>query len=189
MGSTEQNTKLLISLMNKAVKKHGISHLLIFGDFNFPEINWKSCLLKAGDNSLPANFFDVTQDLFLKQHVDFNTRFREGNELSMLDLIFTDEDYMIENLTSIAPLGKSDHLGLVWTFITYSTIDTRAYGGKRYNYWKVNMAAMNATFHNVKWEEEMETKGVNVRWKYFKLKIEEEVRKKCAIKGKEEAKP
>ena len=42
-GSTEQNTKLLISLMNKAVKKHGISHLLVSGDFNFPEIN--CCLL------------------------------------------------------------------------------------------------------------------------------------------------
>ena len=39
------------------------------------------------------------------------------------------------------------------------------------------MAAMNAAFHNIKWEEEMETKGVNVRWKYFKLKIEEEVKK------------
>ena len=55
-GSTEQNTKLLIRLMNKAVEKHSISHLLIFGDLNFPEINWKSCLLKAGDNSLLANF-------------------------------------------------------------------------------------------------------------------------------------
>ena len=41
------------------------------------------------------------------------------------------------------------------------------------------MAAMNAAFHNVKWEEEMETKGVNDRWKYFKLKIEEEVKKMC----------
>ena len=63
---------------------------------------------KGSDISLPAIFFDITQDLFLKQHVDFNTRFREGNESSMLDLIFTNEDYMIENLISIAPLGKSD---------------------------------------------------------------------------------
>ena len=54
-GSTEQNTKLLIRLMNKAVEKHGISHLLIFGDFNFPKINWNRCLLKTGDNALPAN--------------------------------------------------------------------------------------------------------------------------------------
>ena len=33
------------------------------------------------------------------------------------------------------------------------------------------MAAIKAAFHNVKWEEEMETKVVNERWKYFKLKI------------------
>ena len=82
-------------------------------------------------NHLPASFFDVTQDLFLKQHVDFNTRFREGNEPSMLDLIFTDS--MIENLKSIGPLGKSDHVVLVWTFITYSAVDTIVYGGEIYD--------------------------------------------------------
>ena len=50
-------------------------------------------------------FFFMQQDLFLK-HVEFPKKIWEGNELSMLDLIFTNEDYMIENLTSIAPLGK-----------------------------------------------------------------------------------
>ena len=41
------------------------------------------------------------------------------------------------------------------------------------------MAAMNAAFHTIKCKEEMEAKGVNVRWKYVKLKIEEEVKKMC----------
>ena len=81
-----------------------------------------NCLIKGSDSSLPAKFVDITQDLFLKQHVDFNTRFREGDNPSMLDLIFTNKDYMIENLRSIAPLGKSDHVGLLFTFITYSAI-------------------------------------------------------------------
>ena len=36
-GSTEKKPKLLISLMNKAVEKHGMFHLLIFGDLiQFP---------------------------------------------------------------------------------------------------------------------------------------------------------
>ena len=95
---------------------------------------------------------------------------------------------MTENLKYIAPLGNSDHVELVWTFITYSAIYTRVYGRKIYDYWKANMANMNAAFHNVKWEEEMETKEVNVRWKYFKLKTEEVVKKRV-IKGKKEAKP
>ena len=66
-SSTVQNTNMFISVMNKAVEKHGISHLLIFGDFNFPEIDWKSCLLKGSDDSLPAKLIDTTQDFFLKQ--------------------------------------------------------------------------------------------------------------------------
>ena len=70
-SSTEYNTNLLIEMLKKAVDKHGISHLLIFGDFNFPEIDWMNCLIKGSDRSLPANFFDITQDLFIKQHVDF----------------------------------------------------------------------------------------------------------------------
>ena len=78
-SSTEYNTNLLIKMLKKAVEKHGISHLLIFGDFNFPENDWMNYLIKGSDISLPANVFDITQDLFLKQHVDFNTRFREGN--------------------------------------------------------------------------------------------------------------
>ena len=37
-------------------------------------------LITGSDISLSAKFVDITQGLFLKQHVDFNTRFREGNE-------------------------------------------------------------------------------------------------------------
>ena len=68
----------------------------------------------------------------------------------MLDLIFTNEDYMIENLRSIAPLGKSDHVGLLFTFITYSAIDTRVYGGKKHDYWKADMSEINSSLQKVK---------------------------------------
>ena len=190
-SSTEYNTNLLIEMLKKAVEKHGISHLLIFGDFNFPEIDWINYLIKGSDISLPAIFFDITQDLFLKQHVDFNTRFREGNESSMLDLIFTNEDYMIENLRSIAPLGKSDHVGLLFTFITYSAIDSRVYGGKKYDYWKAAMSEINSSLQKVKWEEEMVNKGVNQSWRFFKSKIEEVVKNNVPLKErrKQRSKP
>ena len=181
----------IITLNKKDKQKHGISHLLILGDFNFPEIDWMKYLIKGSDISLPANCFDITQDLFLKQHVDFNTRFREGNESSMLDLIFTNEDYMIENLRSIAPLGKSDHVGLLFTFITYSAIDSRVYGGKKHDYWKADMSEINSSLQKVKWEEEMENKGVNQSWRFFRSKIEEVVKNNVPLKErrKQRSKP
>ena len=94
-SSTEYNTNLLIEMLMKAVEKHGISHLLIFGDFNFPEIDWMNYLIKGSDISLPAFFFNITQDLFLKQHVDFNTRFREGNRAGSNYVIVIDYEKLM----------------------------------------------------------------------------------------------
>ena len=109
----------------------------------------------------------------------------------MLDLICTNEDYMIENLRSIVPLGKSDHVGLLFTFITYSAIDSRVYGGKKYDYWKADMSEINSSLQKVKWEEEMENKGVNQSWRFFRSKIEELVKNNVPLKErmKQRSKP
>ena len=68
------------------------------------------------DGSHAATFFDTTQDLYLCQHVSFNTRFRIGCRPSRLDLIFSNEEHMVDNLQSNQPLGKSDHVVLTWAF-------------------------------------------------------------------------
>ncbi len=56
------------------------------------------------------------------QHIDFPTRFSHGQEPSTLDLIFMNEEYMIYNIEPVARLGNSDHIGLVWSCITYGGI-------------------------------------------------------------------
>ena len=68
--------------------------------------------------------------------MDFPTRYREGQEPSTLDLIFANEDYMVDNLRSCAPLGKSDHVGLVWTFQIYTGVYSRTGKSKVYDYMK-----------------------------------------------------
>ena len=85
---------------------------------------------------------------------------------------------MIENLRSFAPLGKSYHVGLLFTFITYSAI----YGGKKHDYWKADMSEINSTLQKVKWEKEMENKGVNQRWMFFRSNIEDVVKNKVPLK-------
>ena len=54
--------------------------MLIFGDFNFPEINWKTYDVNGGVETVQHQFNELHQDLFLKQHVDFPTRYREVQE-------------------------------------------------------------------------------------------------------------
>ena len=45
------------------------THLLLMGDFNFPDIDWSNNSVIGSSNSLTSKFFDITQDLFLTQHI------------------------------------------------------------------------------------------------------------------------
>ena len=82
------------------------------GDFNYGQIDWKDGSVKGMPDSPAARFADATRDLFLHQHVDFPTRFREGCNPSQLDLVFSNDEMMVDELTSSSPLGKSDHVVL-----------------------------------------------------------------------------
>ena len=56
------------------------------------------------------------------QHVTEPTRKRGKTEPHTLDLLFTNEENMIEGLTIEAPLGKSDHSILRFHFIAEKAI-------------------------------------------------------------------
>jgi len=75
------------------------------GDFNYPEINWDT--LEAGIKS--EQFFQTIQDTFLFQHVMEPTR-----NNNILDLIFSSELDMIEDLEIGCPVANSDHNILRW---------------------------------------------------------------------------
>ena len=44
------------------------------------------------------------------QHIQQNTRFIQGDTPSMLDLLVTNDEEMIQNLMYDSPIGKSDHV-------------------------------------------------------------------------------
>ncbi|MEW8543113.1 MAG: endonuclease/exonuclease/phosphatase family protein [Candidatus Thiodiazotropha sp.] len=84
---TENNEKLL-EVMKMLNNVKNISHVLIMGDFNLPEIQWKDMYVSGSVDSLPMKFFDLANDLFLHQHIEEFTRFRIDHEASHLDLLF-----------------------------------------------------------------------------------------------------
>ncbi len=86
-SSTMENQEELIKPMKSAIERKGISHIMIFGDFNFSEIDWPAFNVRGGEDTSQAKFFDGGNDMYLVQHTDFPTRFRHGQEPSTLDLI------------------------------------------------------------------------------------------------------
>jgi hypothetical protein len=52
-------------------------------------------------------------------HVEGYTRTRESSEPSIIDLIFTNEDDMVDRIVHESPLGRSDHCALLFKFNCY----------------------------------------------------------------------
>ncbi len=100
--------------MNKAAKA---SHVLIMGDYNCREINWNELEIEGPESRFANAFYEATEDAYLVQHVKETIRYREGNKATCLDLVFTNEENMIDKVTTSAPLGSSDHLCLEWNYI------------------------------------------------------------------------
>ena len=69
--------------------------VMIFGDFNLPEIDWASHIVRAEGRPRHEEaraFMDAIDDVFLTQHVMENTRVRGQDNPSCLDLILTESE-------------------------------------------------------------------------------------------------
>ena len=69
----------------------------------------------------PTLSLTLFQFCFLYQHVRQPTRFRLGEASNVLDLVFTDEEGMVANLTFLPGLGNSDHIILSFDLVCFST--------------------------------------------------------------------
>ena len=101
LNSTEEYNDLLND-QSREVKKLNHSYLCIVGDFNHKEIKWNQYCVEGSENSQEAKFFDVTRDLYLFQHVCDATRVRPSN----IDLVFTNEQFMVDEVQIYSPLGR-----------------------------------------------------------------------------------
>ena len=103
---TKKTTEDVCKVLNE-MNNQGKS-ILICGDFNYPEIDWTNEYVGNACNTI-ATFVDTIQENHLYQHIFKPTRYRVGNDPSLLDLIFTNEEGMIKDIHHKPGLGESDH--------------------------------------------------------------------------------
>ena len=111
-NSSDQNNERLISMLKLATSLR-CDYLTLCGDYNLPRIDWNAQQCLDTDGSYSQNFLNVIEELGLFQHADKPTRFR-GVQQSCLDLIFTSEEDMVQEIEELPPLGKSDHVCQRW---------------------------------------------------------------------------
>ena len=81
--------KLEINELFAAIKAATQKPVVIMGDFNYPSGNWET----LETDTLGKEFLDFVNDCYLIQHINTPTR-----DSSVLDLVFSSEDGMVENL-------------------------------------------------------------------------------------------
>lgn len=140
------------------------SHLLICGDFNYPNINWTNNVGYTSD-SYAQQIIDELNDLFLYQHVDKPTRYRQNQIPSILDLVISNEEHMINEISYQPGLGLSDHVCLNFNYSCYVEKCNRPIS--RFNLYRADFDQLSNLLHSVDWEEALKDLDTNSAWKYF----------------------
>ena len=158
-GSKINNNKLRTLL--KLVSELNPSHLFIYGDFNFKNINWTTL---EGSSDEEKKFVKAMQDSFFYQHVDQNTRYRQGQRPNLLDLIITNEPDTINYIDYLPPIGASDHLCLKANIKLYPETQEPL---ESFKFYKGDYGAINEALKTVKWHELMDNQTVEQSYDIF----------------------
>jgi len=166
-NSNETNNLCLNQIFSNSLAFNK-SDILIMGDFNYPTINW--CATECSGPPEARNFVESVQDSYLHQHVLNATRARVANNPSVLDLVFTSDENMIDKIQYESPLGHSDHGVLLFT-VNCSTVISEP-NDVKWNFFKGDYESMKKGL-DVDWETLMGDDDINNMWAKFADKIED----------------
>ena len=127
--------------MFSAIRHAAKSRCLIVGDFNYPNIDWDSWECNKDDDE----FVDLIQDHFLFHHVRVATR---GSNI--LDLVFSNEVSMIEDLKVLEHFSTSDHNMLEFQCVLRTgSNDALVY---KYNFNKGDYNEIRSALNEINWD-------------------------------------
>ena len=169
-SSDPQNNDLLLELI-KLVADSSASHKLIMGDFNYPKLDWVG---NRGDLGGPQarNFKIACDDAFLIQHIQQPTRIREGQEPSLVDLVLTNREDMISDISLLPGLGKSDHSIIIGNLACSPFSKVRH---AKFNYKKADFNKLLSCLDQVDWDQALYGLSVDDAWSRIKMEINKAV--------------
>ena len=119
-NSNEENNNQLLAMLRLAATVR-CDYLTLCGDYNLPRIDWSVNQCFDSEGSFSQAFLNLIEDLSLNQHATNPTRFR-GEQRSCLDLVFTNEESMVDEIRELPPIGKSDHVCQKWDLLVGEVI-------------------------------------------------------------------
>ena len=188
-GESEKGVNENLLEIMRVISNRNYNHINITGDFNLKSINWETMTTCLTDpDSYENQFIECVRDCYFTQHILEPTRQRGRDNPSCLDLVFTNNENLIESIEIMAPLGKSDHAIVKHTL----NLQTNPAPPKiKIQYEKGDYEKIKESLNEVNWGDEFSKypDDIESQWDFFKnkLKTAEEnfiPRKNVFINGK-----
>lgn len=162
----ENNHKIMEDLKT-ICNMNEFSHILICGDFNIPGIKWdRHC---ECEGKMAADFLNCFRDCFLYQHVYEATHHRGTQTANILDLVFTNEEDMTDNLKLGPPIGKSHHSTISFTLKCSKPLVKPQ--KPRFIYEKADWEQISVELRSVDWDNHLDSLDCAGMWNIISGKI------------------
>ena len=138
--------------------------LLIMGDFNYPEINWKDESSNCRENHPASRFLSCLHQNFLTQHIIEPTHYRGLQSATLIDLIISNDPNFVSNIIHDPPFGKSHHQALCFN-IDIATQPFSPTYTEKYVVSKGDFEGMRTYINQINWDEELlDADSVDTCW-------------------------
>ena len=168
------NHEAVRNLIRTVCSKNPRSRILLFGDFNYPEIDWNNHFTCTDDSHPAYQFLDTIDDCFLVQCIDKPTRHRVDQTSNTLDLILTDDQTSINKLQFGDPLGSSDHVTIEMEYIIKARLDhNQNPDSKRFAMDRGDYQSMKNDLNSIDWDKEFQGMSTNSMMNFFESKLKQ----------------
>ena len=169
-NNSEFENKKLNDLINDASKS--LKNLYIFGDFNFPEVDWDNMNCNKPEEHPASLFLHTIEDCKLDQLVNNYTHIKPNCKPSLIDLIFTNNLDLSNNPSLQPPLGKSHHAVILLNLIFENDSSIHTEKVKKYQTYKGNYSAINCELKDFDWDSELANlSDVDTAWNIISSKV------------------
>ena len=138
------------------------------------DINWENYTTIRSETHYEYDIIECLRDNFLFHHISDLTQIRENQTPHVLDLVITNDEKDIENITILPSLGFSDHVLIkdyVCSFTEHCT------GKPKIKYSSCDLASFTEEWEDVNWEESFESMSIDDMWNCFAQKYHRSVEK------------
>ena len=98
-------------------------------------------------------FLDAVHDICLFQHITKPTCYRANTTANTLDLVFTNEEGMVDGIKYSPAIGSSDHVCLQFNLLCYSSYNQVS--RPKYNLYQANFDTIRQLLQEIDWDDNL----------------------------------